>query len=154
VTTVLSMTTLGFGGRSQMPKTSYATALDWFVILCFAFVFASMVEYAAINFMDKMMKDVVTKSKTKKPPGKIKVKDIESCWTCVYRRTLDWFEKELKDPWRYHKKPGSKFSNVDIYSRRIFPLSFTIINTIYWTSFMYYVDDEDDTHKEISHVQN
>lgn len=66
VTTVLSMTTLGFGGRSQMPRTSYATALDWFVILCFAFVFASMVEYAAINFMDKMVKDIAAKAKTKK----------------------------------------------------------------------------------------
>lgn len=63
---MLSMTTLGFGGRSQMPRTSYATALDWFVILCFAFVFASMVEYAAINFMDKMMKDIAAKAKTKK----------------------------------------------------------------------------------------
>lgn len=66
VTTVLSMTTLGFGGRSQMPRTSYATALDWFVIICFAFVFASMVKYAAINFMDKMAKDVTAKAKTKK----------------------------------------------------------------------------------------
>jgi len=48
-----------------MPKTSYATALDWFVILCFAFVFASMVEYAAINFMDKMRKDITAKAKAK-----------------------------------------------------------------------------------------
>lgn len=58
VTTVLSMTTMGFGGRSQMPKVSYATALDWFVILCFSFVFAVMVEYAAINFIDKMSNDL------------------------------------------------------------------------------------------------
>jgi hypothetical protein len=54
VTTVLSMTTMGFGGRSQLPKVSYRTALDWFVILCFSFVFAVMVEYAAINFIDTL----------------------------------------------------------------------------------------------------
>ena len=66
VTTVLSISTLGFGNRSQMPRTSYATALDWFVIFCFAFVFASMIEYAAINFIEKMTKDIVTKAKTKK----------------------------------------------------------------------------------------
>ena len=65
VTTVLSISTLGFGNRSQMPRTSYATALDWFVIFCFAFVFASMIEYAAINFIEKMTKDIVTKAKTK-----------------------------------------------------------------------------------------
>ncbi|KAJ9594385.1 hypothetical protein L9F63_014175, partial [Diploptera punctata] len=53
VTTVLSMTTMGFGGRAQMPRVSYATALDSFVIICFSFVFAVMIEYAAINFIDK-----------------------------------------------------------------------------------------------------
>ncbi|CAG0919117.1 unnamed protein product [Notodromas monacha] len=33
VTTVLTITTMGFGGRAQMPKTSYATALDYFVVI-------------------------------------------------------------------------------------------------------------------------
>ncbi|KAK3921925.1 Gamma-aminobutyric acid receptor subunit alpha-6 [Frankliniella fusca] len=54
VTTVLSMTTMGFGGRASMPRVNYATALDWFVIMCFAFVFAVMLEYAAINFIDTL----------------------------------------------------------------------------------------------------
>nr|CAD7413158.1 unnamed protein product [Timema poppensis] len=58
VMTALSLTTLGFGGKAQMPKVSYPTALDWFVILCFSFVFATMVEYAAINFTDKLAKDL------------------------------------------------------------------------------------------------
>ncbi|XP_046395003.1 gamma-aminobutyric acid receptor subunit alpha-6-like [Ischnura elegans] len=66
VTTVLSMTTMGFGGRAQMPKVSYATALDWFVILCFSFVFAVMVEYAAINFIDKIRTDVKRKAEEDK----------------------------------------------------------------------------------------
>ncbi|GLH14019.1 Gamma-aminobutyric-acid receptor alpha-2 subunit precursor, putative, partial [Gryllus bimaculatus] len=71
VTTVLSMTTMGFGGRAQMPKVSYATALDWFVILCFSFVFAVMVEYAVINFIDKAtgdIKRVLEEKGVKKPP--------------------------------------------------------------------------------------
>ncbi|XP_023701660.1 gamma-aminobutyric acid receptor subunit alpha-2 isoform X2 [Cryptotermes secundus] len=58
VTTVLSMTTIGFGGRAQMPRVSYATALDSFVIICFSFVFAVMIEYAAINFFDKIVGDM------------------------------------------------------------------------------------------------
>ncbi|XP_021954080.1 gamma-aminobutyric acid receptor alpha-like isoform X2 [Folsomia candida] len=145
VTTVLSMTTLGFGGRSQMPRTSYATALDWFVILCFAFVFASMVEYAAINFMDKMMKDIAAKAKTKKKLNRQESETLVSWVERLYHGLLEWFESQLKDPWNLQKKPGSKFSTVDIYSRKIFPLSFAIINTIYWTSFMYYVGDEDDS---------
>ncbi|PSN48891.1 hypothetical protein C0J52_09672 [Blattella germanica] len=58
VTTVLSMTTMGFGGRAQMPRVSYATALDSFVIICFSFVFAVIIEYAAINFIDKVRDDL------------------------------------------------------------------------------------------------
>ena len=53
VTTVLSMTTLGFGGRSAWPSVSYATALDYFVILCFAYVFAAVLEFAMINFIER-----------------------------------------------------------------------------------------------------
>jgi gamma-aminobutyric acid receptor subunit alpha len=52
------MTTMGFGGRSQMPRVPYATALDSFVIICFSFVFAVMIEYAAINFLDKVAADM------------------------------------------------------------------------------------------------
>lgn len=55
---MLSITTLGFGGRSSLPKVSYATALDWYVIICFAFAFAVMIEYAIINFMDKLAEDI------------------------------------------------------------------------------------------------
>ncbi|KAK6630385.1 hypothetical protein RUM44_005052 [Polyplax serrata] len=58
VTTVLSLTTLGFGGRSQMPKVSYCTALDWFVIICFTYVFSVMIEYAVVNLNDKFNKDL------------------------------------------------------------------------------------------------
>jgi gamma-aminobutyric acid receptor subunit alpha len=56
--TVLTMTTMGFGGRAQMPRVPYATALDSFVIICFSFVFAVMIEYAAINFLDKAAGDM------------------------------------------------------------------------------------------------
>lgn len=58
VMTVLSMTTMGFSGRAQMPRVSYATALDSFVIICFSFVFAVILEYAAINCLDKMANDI------------------------------------------------------------------------------------------------
>lgn len=44
---------MGFGGRSSLPRVAYATAIDWFVILCFSFVFAAMVEYACVNVVDR-----------------------------------------------------------------------------------------------------
>ncbi|GLH14018.1 Uncharacterized protein GBIM_18463, partial [Gryllus bimaculatus] len=90
VTTVLSMTTMGFGGRAQMPKVSYATALDWFVILCFSFVFAVMVEYAVINFIDKAtgdIKRVLEEKGVKKPPK-------ESPYVSVFvpEEKHEWFQ--------------------------------------------------------------
>ena len=50
VTTVLSVAKLGFvgGSKAQVP---YATALDVYVIICFFSVFASMIEFAVINFL-------------------------------------------------------------------------------------------------------
>lgn len=56
--TVLSITTIGFGGRAELPKVSYPTALDWYIIICFAFVFGAIVEYAYINFIDKITVDI------------------------------------------------------------------------------------------------
>uniref|UniRef100_A0A1B6GS50 Neurotransmitter-gated ion-channel ligand-binding domain-containing protein n=1 Tax=Cuerna arida TaxID=1464854 RepID=A0A1B6GS50_9HEMI len=58
VTTVLSITTMGFAGRAALPKVSYPTALDWFIIVCFAFAFGVIVEYAYINFIDKITADI------------------------------------------------------------------------------------------------
>ncbi|XP_028968418.1 gamma-aminobutyric acid receptor subunit alpha-6-like [Galendromus occidentalis] len=54
-TTVLTLVTMGFGGRASLPKVNYATALDWFVVMCFSFVFAAMVEYACVNYIERYM---------------------------------------------------------------------------------------------------
>jgi Neurotransmitter-gated ion-channel transmembrane region len=70
------MTTMGFGGRAQMPKVSYRTALDWFVILCFSFVFAVMVEYACINFIDTFtadLKKIIAERKKAAQKAKVKL---------------------------------------------------------------------------------
>ncbi|KAE8752974.1 hypothetical protein FOCC_FOCC000320, partial [Frankliniella occidentalis] len=94
VTTVLSMTTMGFGGRSSMPKVNYATALDWFVIMCFAFVFAVMLEYAAINFIDKVTVDLRRLLEERKKKKKEK-KDIDKV-TVDLRRLLEERKQKKK----------------------------------------------------------
>ncbi|CAI4230660.1 unnamed protein product [Auanema sp. JU1783] len=50
IMTVLSMSTLGFGLRTDLPKVSHSTALDIYILACFGFAFAAMVEYAVINY--------------------------------------------------------------------------------------------------------
>lgn len=44
VTTVLTMTFLGLEARTDLPKVSYPTALDFFVFLSFAFIFATIIQ--------------------------------------------------------------------------------------------------------------
>lgn len=47
---MLTMTTLSISARHSLPKVSYATAMDWFIAVCFAFVFSALIEFAAVNY--------------------------------------------------------------------------------------------------------
>ena len=52
---MLSVVNIGFGGKSR-PSVGYATGLDIFIIICFISVFAALVEFACINFLDTFIK--------------------------------------------------------------------------------------------------
>lgn len=64
-TSVLSVVNIGFGGKSR-PQVGYATALDTFIILCFIAVFAALVEFACINFLDTFVKRKKLREQEKK----------------------------------------------------------------------------------------
>lgn len=49
ITTVLTMTTISTGVRSSLPRISYVKAIDIYLVMCFVFVFAALLEYAAVN---------------------------------------------------------------------------------------------------------
>ena len=40
--------------RDDLPKVPYATALDWFVIMCFGFVIGTLLEYAGVHYFTKI----------------------------------------------------------------------------------------------------
>ncbi|CAK9301740.1 unnamed protein product [Gordionus sp. m RMFG-2023] len=50
ITTVLTMTTISSGVRLTLPRISYVKALDIYLVICFMFVFAALLEYAAVNY--------------------------------------------------------------------------------------------------------
>jgi len=50
ITTVLTMTTISTGVRSTLPRISYVKAIDIYLVMCFVFVFAALLEYAAVNY--------------------------------------------------------------------------------------------------------
>ena len=47
------MTTFAISSRQQIPKVSYPSAMDWFVLACYFFVFVALVEYAVVNYFTK-----------------------------------------------------------------------------------------------------
>ncbi|XP_061541772.1 gamma-aminobutyric acid receptor subunit alpha-4 [Phycodurus eques] len=81
ITTVLTMTTLSISARHSLPKVSYATAMDWFIAVCFAFVFSALIEFAAVNYFTNAQIERTKKKPAKCPPvpqtTPVKVKDTE-----------------------------------------------------------------------------
>lgn len=39
--------------REDVPQVPYATALDWFIVMCFGFVIASCLEFAGVHYFTK-----------------------------------------------------------------------------------------------------
>lgn len=75
------MTTLSISARHSLPKVSYATAMDWFIAVCFAFVFSALIEFAAVNYFTNAEMERAKKKPAKCPPGPqstpVKVTDSE-----------------------------------------------------------------------------
>ena len=44
------MTTISTGVRYTLPRISYIKAIDIYLVMCFVFVFAALLEYAAVNY--------------------------------------------------------------------------------------------------------
>ncbi|KAM6980889.1 gamma-aminobutyric acid receptor subunit alpha-4 [Aplochiton taeniatus] len=69
ITTVLTMTTLSISARHSLPKVSYATAMDWFIAVCFAFVFSALIEFAAVNYFTHAQMERDKRKPARCPPA-------------------------------------------------------------------------------------
>ncbi|XP_076352465.1 gamma-aminobutyric acid receptor subunit alpha-6-like isoform X2 [Tachypleus tridentatus] len=167
--TVLTLVTMGFGGRTSLPKVAYPTALDWFLIMCFAFVFAAMVEYACVQLMerfdaerlreclqhreetnpdnseeDSKSDEVNQESSTGEPedPEDVQLNmESDRSFTNTFRSR---FRKKTNKIYEYVNCDvlTSRADQVDAYSRVVFPLTFTILNLLYWALYLYIISDE------------
>ncbi|KAH9421727.1 Gamma-aminobutyric acid receptor subunit alpha-4, partial [Dermatophagoides pteronyssinus] len=54
VTAVLTLSTFGLDSRSDLPRVSYATALDWYTVMCFLFVVFTLLEFAGVHYFTKV----------------------------------------------------------------------------------------------------
>ena len=69
ITTVLTITTLANSIRATLPPVSYSKSIDYYLLACFLFVFAALVEFAVVGITDIKWRKL---SKPKRRRGKKK----------------------------------------------------------------------------------
>uniref|UniRef100_A0A3B5LD26 Gamma-aminobutyric acid type A receptor subunit alpha6b n=1 Tax=Xiphophorus couchianus TaxID=32473 RepID=A0A3B5LD26_9TELE len=124
ITTVLTMTTLSISARHSLPKVSYATAMDWFIAVCFAFVFSALIEFAAVNYFSTLQKRMNSAP--------------------VFDRPAKTFPNPPVNAQAFLQQGSAVPANnvltgtsiIDKYSRILFPLSFGAFNLVYWIVYL------------------
>ncbi|KAK5874920.1 hypothetical protein CesoFtcFv8_027463 [Champsocephalus esox] len=156
VTTVLTMTTLSISARNSLPKVAYATAMDWFIAVCYAFVFSALIEFATVNYFTKRSwawdgkKALEAQHPKKRDPMVLSKKPNNICSagvnytpnltkdvsisTISNTTSVQLRASEIKmvDP----KKTYNSVSKIDKMSRIVFPVLFGTFNLVYWATYL------------------
>ncbi|XP_067375562.1 gamma-aminobutyric acid receptor subunit alpha-6a [Channa argus] len=156
ITTVLTMTTLSISARQSLPKVAYATAMDWFIAVCFAFVASALVEFAAVNYFATLQANRQRKQKARQDKLEVLATGSEdddsvsldsSAQEGLKRRNHSVCRSDPGDgpPLLIFLQQGSAFpqipqlagtSPIDMYARVLFPLAFALFNLIYWYVYL------------------
>ncbi|KAI5096274.1 gamma-aminobutyric acid receptor subunit alpha-1 precursor [Silurus meridionalis] len=155
VTTVLTMTTLSISARNSLPKVAYATAMDWFIAVCYAFVFSALIEFATVNYFTKRGYAWDGKSVQKKKKESLLKKN--NTYTAATATTFapniardpglatiaksappppTEPKEEPKPKPAEAKKTFNSVSKIDRIARIAFPLLFGTFNLVYWATYL------------------
>ncbi|XP_060740925.1 gamma-aminobutyric acid receptor subunit alpha-2 [Tachysurus vachellii] len=155
VTTVLTMTTLSISARNSLPKVAYATAMDWFIAVCYAFVFSALIEFATVNYFTKRGwawdgKSVVN-DKKKEKASVIKKNNAYAVAVANYAPNItkdsvlptiakggaaDVGKAKTEGKPIENKKTFNSVSKIDRMSRIMFPVLFGTFNLVYWATYL------------------
>ncbi|XP_061104031.1 gamma-aminobutyric acid receptor subunit alpha-3-like [Conger conger] len=161
VTTVLTMTTLSISARNSLPKVAYATAMDWFMAVCYAFVFSALIEFATVNYFTKrswawdgkregqvIRVSTESTSLSKKANNTFNIVGTTYAINVAKDQGLTTIAKSATSPaapvklsrmeeqFMEGKKSYNRVSRVDQISRIIFPVLFFIFNLVYWATYV------------------
>uniref|UniRef100_A0A665W554 Gamma-aminobutyric acid (GABA) A receptor, alpha 6a n=1 Tax=Echeneis naucrates TaxID=173247 RepID=A0A665W554_ECHNA len=115
ITTVLTMTTLSISARQSLPKVAYATAMDWFIAVCFAFVASALSDSSPREGLKRRNHSVCCSEPGDDPP-------------------LPIFLQQGSAFPQIPQLAGT--SPIDTYARVLFPLGFALFNLIYWYIYL------------------
>lgn len=130
VTTLLTMTTVASGVRTQLPPVSYIKAIDVWIGACSVMVFGALLEFTLVNYL----------SRSKLRPEEFR-KSIN-----IFHRNRKGGEKQdgEEGPNKYEsrghmelQKNLKRSQNVDKVCRIMFPFVFFVFNVVYWFYYLY-----------------
>uniref|UniRef100_A0A8C5PAW1 Gamma-aminobutyric acid receptor subunit rho-1 n=1 Tax=Leptobrachium leishanense TaxID=445787 RepID=A0A8C5PAW1_9ANUR len=158
ITTVLTMSTIITGVNASMPRVSYIKAVDIYLWVSFVFVFLSVLEYAAVNYLTTVQERKERKLREKIPCtcGVAQPRQMDSSYSDGEVNNLGHFvsengEKEdrimvqlaLSTERNSNRRKSQRTyvsmridtHAIDKYSRLIFPAAYILFNMIYWSIF-------------------
>ncbi|KAK5853359.1 hypothetical protein PBY51_007151 [Eleginops maclovinus] len=158
ITTVLTMSTIITGVNASMPRVSYIKAVDIYLWVSFVFVFLSVIEYAAVNYLSTLQERRERALRERMPctcglahPGTMSASysEVDANATGKYgsmpgngvKRERMLVQLMENDQVTGHVSSGTYSSAaldthaIDKYSRVMFPGSYILFNFIYWSIY-------------------
>ncbi|XP_033846879.1 gamma-aminobutyric acid receptor subunit rho-2-like [Periophthalmus magnuspinnatus] len=162
ITTVLTMSTIITGVNASMPRVSYIKAVDIYLWTSFVFVFLSVLEYAAVNYLttvrdgrDRQLREQNDDCSCSLP--QIRTMMLDGSYSEAETNSLAGYTRAVAPEDSSHKqeqmvvrlaldhlppeeanRPPRDFRilqnthTIDTYSRMIFPGVYILFNLIYW----------------------
>ncbi|XP_063604061.1 glycine receptor subunit alpha-4-like [Penaeus indicus] len=135
VTSLLTLFTQQAKSQASLPPVSYIKTIDIFMSSCTVFVFMALIEYAIVNIILGDGSGDAAKGPPKPDPKASKATDLAIKES---RRFLLGEPPKPAGPSPAQLRRARALM-VDRMSRYIFPVSFTMLNIIYWISFREYL---------------
>uniref|UniRef100_A0A8B9U7C5 Gamma-aminobutyric acid type A receptor subunit rho1 n=1 Tax=Anas zonorhyncha TaxID=75864 RepID=A0A8B9U7C5_9AVES len=159
ITTVLTMSTIITGVNASMPRVSYIKAVDIYLWVSFVFVFLSVLEYAAVNYLTTVQERKERKLRDKLPcacslpqprpmmmDGSYNDGDVGELGHYVSengdKQDRMMVQLALGSERGSGRRKNQRYVSmridthaIDKYSRIIFPGAYILFNLIYWSIF-------------------
>ncbi|XP_053306583.1 gamma-aminobutyric acid receptor subunit pi [Spea bombifrons] len=154
VTTVLTMTTLMMGARTSLPNANcFIKAIDVYLGICFSFIFGALLEYAIAHFCTLHRLDQNNSTKGNMDEDDLDMNGSIAAVSSRENNQAKAISTETKDKGKLHRPLAKAMKrllcifycfqvenphHIDNYSRLSFPLSFMIVNVLYWVYYLYF----------------